>query len=454
MLKKEDLPIIVTGKVPGEKAAKLLERRDNAIPSALCGKTYPVCISKGKGALIEDVDGNRFLDFIGGVGVLNIGYSNDEVIEAVKQQSEKYFHCIFNVVAHEGYIELSEKLNELMPCRGKEKKTYFANSGAEADENAIKVAKAYTGRKGIICFSGAFHGRTNLAMALTAKKAYSKGMGPFPSDIYRAEYPYLYRAPKGFSRTEAIDYYLEKLTCLFDEAAPSSDIAAMIIEPIQGEGGFIPAPIEWVKAVRKICDDNGILMIADEVQCGNCRSGRYYASEYWKEAGAAPDIITTAKSLGAGLPISAITASKEIMDSVPAGTIGGTYCGNPLSCASALKAMEIYKRDNYAKKAEDIGLKVRSFFEELMKDNEEIGDIRGIGSMLGIEFVKTKEGKEPASQLVSDIIANALQNGLLLENAGSHGNVIRFLSPLCISDEQLETGLEIFKKSFMQAKEK
>lgn len=249
---REALPEIVTGSVPGPKAAELLKRRDAAIPKAMCGTTYPICMGRGEGAMLEDVDGNRFLDWIGGVGVLNIGYSNPEVVEAVKAQEDKYFHGIFNVYVHEGYVKLAEMFDETMPCRGDKMKTYFANSGAEADENAIKIAKAYTGRNNIICFSGAFHGRTNLTMALTAKKAYALGMGPFPAGIYRAEFPYLYRAPKGYTEEEAIDYYIEKFLKLFDEATPASDVAAVILEPLQGEGGFIPAPIEFVKRLRKI----------------------------------------------------------------------------------------------------------------------------------------------------------------------------------------------------------
>ena len=444
---REELPKIVTEKVPGPKAAALLKKRDEALPKALCGYTYPICISRGEGAVLEDVDGNHFLDFIGGVGVLNIGYSRPEVVEAVKTQAEKYFHCIFNVVAHEGYIKLAEKFDELMPCKGEKMKTFFANSGAEADENAIKVAKACTGRHSIICFSGAFHGRTNLTMALTAKKSYALGMGPFPSGIYRAEYPDLYRAPKGYSEEEAIDYYIHSLTKIFEEGAPASDVAAILVEPILGEGGFIPAPIRWVKAVRKICDDNGILLVADEVQCGNCRSGRYFASEYWKEAGAAPDIITTAKSMGGGVPISAITARAEIMDAVPAGTIGGTYCGNPLACASALKVMEIMKAEDYAGKAMAIGEKTMAAFNRMKEKYEEIGDVRGLGAMIGVEFVKTKAGKEPYPEFVARMIQTALRKGLMLENAGTYGNVIRFLAPLCITDSQLEAGLSIFEEA-------
>lgn len=447
---RDALPEIVTGVVPGPKAKEILDRRNKAIPQALCGSTYPICIAKGEGAILEDVDGNRFLDWIGGVGVLNIGYSEPEVVEAVKNQAEKYFHGIFNVYVHEGYVKLAEMFNEVLPCRGEKMKTYFANSGAEADENAIKIAKAYTGRNNIICFSGAFHGRTNLTMALTAKKAYALGMGPFPSGIYRAEFPYLYRAPKGYTEQEAIQYYIGKLMKLFDEGTPASDVAAIIIEPLQGEGGFIPAPIEFVKKLRKICDDNGIMLIADEVQCGNCRTGKYFASEYWKEAGAAPDIIATAKSMGAGVPISAITARAEVMDAAPAGTIGGTYCGNPLACASAIKTMEIMKEKNYSEKAMHIGEYVTKAFEEMKSKYAVIGDVRGLGAMIGVEFVKDKETKEPNPEFVSSMIKSALQKGLMLENAGSAGNVIRFLAPLCMTDDQMDAGLKIFEECIVE----
>ena len=447
---KDELPEIVTGTVPGPKAKELLDRRNAAVPKALCGSTYPICIARGEGAMIEDLDGNKFLDWIGGVGVLNMGYSRPEVVEAVKEQAGKYFHTIFNVVVHDGYVALAEKFNQTIPCRGDKKKTYFANSGAEADENAIKVAKAYTGRPNVVCFSGAFHGRTNLTMALTAKKAYSLGMGPFPSGIYRVDYPYLYRAPKGYTEEEAIKYYIDKIYKLFDESTPASDVACMIIEPIQGEGGFVPAPIEWVKAVRKICDDNGILMIADEVQCGNCRTGRYFASEYWAEAGAAPDIVSTAKSMGAGMPISAITASEEIMDSVPAGTIGGTYCGNPVSCAAANKVMDIMKAEDFAGKARHIAHRVMAKFNEFKEKYPVVGDVRGLGAMIGVEYVKDKESKEPYGEFVSKMIQNAIQMGLLMENAGTNGNVIRFLAPLVMTDEQMEKGLEIYEAALVK----
>ena len=445
------LPEIVTEQVPGPKSKELLDCRNAAIPQALCGNTYPICIKQGAGAMFEDLDGNKILDWVGGVGVLNIGYSNQEVIDAVKAQADKYFHTIFNVYVHDGYVALAERLNKIMPCKGDTMKTYFANSGAECDENAIKIAKAYTKRNGVICFTGAFHGRTNLTMALTAKKTYAVGMGPFPSSIYRAPYPYLYRAPKGYTEEEAIQYYIDELNKIFDEGAPANEIACMLVEPLQGEGGFIPAPIAWVKAIRKICDENGILLIADEVQCGNCRTGKYFASEYWAEAGAAPDIVSTAKSLGGGLPISAITARAEVMDAAPAGTIGGTFCGNPLACASALAVMDIMQRDDYAAKARHIGDVVMNRYNALKDKYDVIGDVRGLGAMIGIEFVTDRETKEPATKLVADIVRNAMQKGLLLESCGFASNTIRFLAPLTMTDEQMEKGLEIFEEAIKEA---
>ena len=447
---REELPQIITQQVPGPKSRELLNRREAALPRALGKSIYPICIAKGEGAMVEDLDGNKFLDWIGGVGVLNIGYSHPEVVEAVKKQSEQYFHTIINVISHDGYVTLAEKLNEIVPVKGEKKKTYFANSGAEADENAIKVAKAYTKRSGVICFSGAFHGRTNLMMALTAKKAYAQGMGPFPSHIYRADFPYLYRAPKGYSEQDAIAYYVNELTRIFDEGVPANEVAAIIVEPIQGEGGFIPAPIEWVKAVRKICDETGILLIADEVQTGFCRSGKMFATEYWAEQGIYPDIVTAAKSLGAGAPISAITAREEIMDAVIPGTIGGTYCGNPLACASAIKTIEVMQRDHFAEKGRKIGKRVMEAYQTFMEKYPVIGDIRGVGSMIGMEFVKDRETKEPYGEFVSAMVQAAIQKGLLIENAGTNGNVIRFLAPLVITEEQLERGLTIFEECLIE----
>lgn len=450
---REELPEIKTTVLPGPKAKALIERRHNVVPNAI-GCIYPVVINRAEGAIIEDVDGNKFLDFIGGVGVLNIGYSHPEVVEAVKAQADKFFHCMFNTATHEGYVALAEKLCEIAPVKGDEKKAYFANSGAEADENAVKVAKAFTKRPNIIVFSGAFHGRTHYTMAMTSKKAYAKDMGPLAGGVFRAEYPYYYRAPKGIDPKDYVDYYIKSIYDVFEQCAEAKTIAAVVVEPLQGEGGFIPAPIEWVKALRKVCDEYGILIIADEVQSGWCRTGRMFCTEYWAEAGARPDILTTAKSIAGGVPLSAIVASKEIMDSVAGGVIGGTYCGNPLATAAALKVIEIMQRDNFAKRSLEIGDVVKKRYAQIAKKYKVVGDYRGLGAMIGIEFVKDLDTKEPDPKLTLDIIKECANNGLMVEGAGTYNNVIRFLAPLVITDEQLKCGLDIFEAAIEKCSKK
>ena len=445
---REALPKIVTGTLPGPKGQEVMDRRAKAVPNGI-GTAYKAVIKRGEGAMFEDVDGNIFLDWIGGVGVLNIGYSNPECIEAVKEQADKFFHSMFNITTHEGYVALAEKMNEIVPVKGDQKKTMFVCSGSEADENAVKIARNYTGRPNIIVFTGAFHGRTSLTMTMTAKKAYAVGMGPFPDGVYRAEFPNLYRAPGNMTEAEAINYYVKKLEDVFIEATPYDACAAIVFEPVQGEGGFVPAPIEWVKAVRKICDEHGILMICDEVQCGWARSGKMFASQYFAEAGAAPDIMTTAKSIGAGLPLSAVTARAEVMDAVTGGTIGGTFGANALSAASALKVAEVMQRDDYPAKAMHIAEVGMKRFNEWKDKYEVVGDVRGLGAMMGVEFVKSKASKEPNAELVGKIVQTAMNNGLLLEAAGTYNNVIRFLCPLCVTDEQMEAGLKIFEDAIV-----
>ena len=445
---REALPKIVTGTLPGPKGQEIMDRRAKAVPNGI-GTAYKAVIKRGEGAMFEDVDGNIFLDWIGGVGVLNIGYSNPECIEAVKEQADKFFHSMFNITTHEGYVALAEKMNEIVPVKGDQKKTMFVCSGSEADENAVKIARNYTGRPNIIVFTGAFHGRTSLTMTMTAKKAYAVGMGPFPDGVYRAEFPNLYRAPGNMTEAEAIDYYVKKLEDVFIEATPYDACAAIVFEPVQGEGGFVPAPIEWVKAVRKICDEHGILMICDEVQCGWARSGKMFASQYFAEAGAAPDIMTTAKSIGAGLPLSAVTARAEVMDAVTGGTIGGTFGANALSAASALKVAEVMQRDDYPAKAMHIAEVGMKRFNEWKDKYEVVGDVRGLGAMMGVEFVKSKATKEPNAELVGKIVQTAMNNGLLLEAAGTYNNVIRFLCPLCVTDDQMEAGLKIFEDAIV-----
>ena len=448
-----DLPEIITETLPGPKAQALIERRKQAVPDAIgCG--YPVAISRGEGAMIEDVDGNKFLDWVGGVGVLNVGYSQPEIIAAVKAQADQYFHGMFNIVTHEGYVTLAEKMCALAPVKGAQKKAFFANSGAEADENAVKIAKAYTGRPNIIVFSGAFHGRTFLTMTMTSKKAYTAKLGPLAGGVFRAKFPYYYRNPEGMPAAHAQEYYMQSLRDVFEECGAADTVAAIVVEPLQGEGGFIPAPIEWVKALRALCDEKDILLIADEVQTGFCRTGRMFATEYWQEAGVQPDILATAKSIAAGIPLSAIVARKEIMDAVAPGTIGGTFCGNPLACAAALKTIEIMERDHLAERACAIGEKVMARYRAMMARYPEIGDVRGMGAMIGIEFVKDRETKTPAPEFTAEVIQTCASMGLIVEGAGTYHNVIRFLAPLVITDEQLEAGLDIFEKAIQKTESK
>lgn len=443
---KDELPRIITETLPGPKAKEVIDRRAKYVPSAIrCG--YPCVIKRGEGAMVEDIDGNYFLDFVGGVGVLNIGYSNPEIVEAVKDQADKYFHTMFNIVTHEGYVDLAEKLSDIAPVKGDIKQAYFANSGAEADENAVKIAKSFTKRSNIIVFSGAFHGRTHYTMEMTSKKTYAKGMGPLANGVFRAKFPYYYRAPIGMAKEDYLKYYIGSIYDVFEECAAPETIAAIVVEPLQGEGGFIPAPLEWIKEVRAICDKYGILLIADEVQAGFCRTGKMFASMYWESVGVKPDIIATAKSIAAGVPLSAIIARKEIMDSVAPGTIGGTYCGNPLATAASLKTIEIMQRDHLDDKSIEIGKYVVDRYKEMSKKYDCIGDIRGLGAMIGIEFVKDIKTKEPAPELTKKIIDYCAMHGLLVEGAGTYNNVIRFLCPLVVTSKQLEAGLDIFDEA-------
>lgn len=443
---REALPKIITETVPGPKAQAIIDRRKSAVIRAIqCN--YPCVIKRGEGAMFEDVDGNYFLDWIGGVGVLNIGYSQPEVVAAVKEQAERFFHGMQNIVTHEGYVALAEKMNEIVPVQGSTHKTMFANSGSEADENAVKIAKSATGRPNIIVFSGAFHGRTYMTMAMTSKKAYSNGLGPFPDGVYRAEFPYLYRKPKGMTDAEAIDYYIKRFEMVFEEASPAEYVAAVVVEPIQGEGGFVPAPIEWVKAVRKLCDKYGILLVADEVQTGFGRSGKMFVSEYWKEAGCAPDLLTFAKSVAAGVPLSGVTGDARVMDRARDGVVGGTFNGNALACAAALKVIEVMQRDHLPERALEIGKKCADTFHVWKEKYPVVGDVRGIGAMIGVEFVKDRQSKEPNPELVKKMIQHAAQHGLLVESAGTWGNVIRFLCPLVVTDAQMDAGFAILENA-------
>lgn len=439
---KDQLPNIITNALPGEKAKAIIARRGESIPNALTC-IYPVVIAEAQGAIIKDVDGNRFLDWVGGVGVLNIGHRHPKVVEAVKAQEDKYFHAMINIVTSEQYVSLAEKMNEIVPVKGDKKKTFFSNSGAEAIENGVKLARAYTQRPNIIVFSGAFHGRTLLTTHMTAKKANSIGLGPFPDGVFRVDYPNLYRKPHFYTDEEAVAYYVERIKRAFDELTPASQVAAIVFEPVQGEGGFIPAPMEWVKAVRQICDENGIMMLTDEVQTGFGRTGKMFASSYYKEAGCPPDILCSAKSIADGFPLSAITTREEVVEGIRGGLIGGTFGGNSVSCAAALATIQVIEDENLCDRSLELGASYTAQVEGWQNAYKEIGDVRGLGGMVGVEFIKDRLTKEPAPELVNALIHECVQNGLIIENAGTYGNVIRFLAPLVMTEEQLDAGLAI-----------
>ena len=435
-------PNIITP-IPGPKSRELLKLREQNVPAGVSINT-PVFVEKGEGALFQDVDGNVFLDFVGGIGVLNVGYSHPEVIAAVKDQADKFFHTSINVVLYEHYMRLAEHMNNLLPGDFP-KKTMLVNSGAEAMENAVKIARKYTRRSEIIVFTGAFHGRTNLTMGMTSKvKPYKFEFGPFAPGIHRMLFPYCYRCPYGQDRKTCDLFCADQFESYFLEEVAPSDVAAIVLEPLQGEGGFVLPPDAYMGVLRKICDEHGIILIADEIQTSFGRTGKLFATEHWP---AAPDMWTTAKSIAGGMPISTVTGRAEIMDAAHVGGIGGTYSGNPVAAAAALKVIEIMQRDDYPGKAEKLGILFRKKLEALQEKHSLIGDVRGRGVMLAIELVKDRTTKEPAKDETNAIIQDCWQNGLVLLSAGARGNVIRFLVPLVITEEQMEAGVAILDKA-------
>ncbi|GFH40424.1 aspartate aminotransferase family protein [Lactococcus insecticola] len=444
---KNALPEIHTA-LPGEKASQFLEKRDRSTVQAL-STIYPIVPEIAEGAMIQDVDGNIFLDWVAGVGVMNTGYGQPKIIKAIQEQAEKYTHSMINITTDPAYAELADEINQVVPTRGENRRTMFANSGAEAVENAVKIAKAATGRRNIVVFSGAFHGRTHFAAVMTAKKSLLGNIFASTDGVIRAPFPNLYRKPQEtMSDDEAISYYIDEFKKVLVDSALPQDIAAVVIEPIQGEGGFLPVPFDYIVQLRKILDDYGILLIADEVQSGYARSGKMFVSNYWAELGAAPDIIAQGKSIGGGLPLSAVTADAAIMEKVAPGLLGGTFGGNALAVRAGLAVQEIIKEDQLLSRALEIGEKVTTFFEQLKTNYSVIGDVRGIGAMIGVEYVKPGT-KTPFPEFSSAVINEAVKHGLIIEGAGLYNNVIRFLSPLVVTDEQLDAGLAIYEAAIV-----
>lgn len=433
--------IRISTPLPGPKSQAVLARRDAAVSKASFRST-PVVAASASGATVTDVDGNTFLDFTAGIGTLNVGHAPAEVVAAIQAQAGELIHLCAIVGSYEPYIALAEKLNELVPISGF-KKTFLSNSGAEAVETAIKMARAYTGRPAVITYEGAYHGRTLLTLSLTSKYAlFKKGFGPFAPEIYRVPYPYAYRCPhcrnEGVCNLTCFEDLERALITQIDPAA----VAALIIEPVQGEGGFIPASYEYLRKVRALCDKHDIVLIADEVQAGFCRTGRWFSIEH---SGVEPDLVVMAKSLAAGMPLAAVTGRAEIVDAPHLGGLGSTFGGNPVACAAALKAIEIMERDNLNQRAEQIGEITLAHFRRWKEKYPIIGDVRGLGAMTAIEFVKGRDDRTPNTDAPLKIVSEAYQRGLLLIRAGLYSNGVRMLAPLVITDAQLEEGLGVLE---------
>jgi len=435
--------------IPGPKSRRLMEERNLHVARGPFHVT-PLFLERASGALLEDVDGNRFIDFAGGIGVTNTGHAATGIIQAVQEQARKFIHAGFNVTPYENYIRLAEKLNGATPGDFP-KKSFLANSGAEAVENAVKIARAFTGRPAVICFDHAFHGRTYMAMSLTSKATpYKQGFGPFNSEIYRAPYPYSYRWATSSNPTTVSKECFEQFETLALTQIGAKQIAAVIIEPVLGEGGFVPAPPEFLASVRRFCTEHGIVLIADEIQTGFGRTGTLFACE---QLGLIPDLILTAKGLGGGMPISAVTGRAEMMDAPVAGGIGGTFSGNPLSCAVALSVFKVFEDGKLLEHAQKIGKTLHHRLMNWKENFPTIGDVRGLGPMQAMEFVKNRSTKEPNPDLAKRIVRLCYENGVVLMTAGSSGNVVRFLMPLTISEDQLVEGLSVVEKALLQTKE-
>ncbi len=422
-----------------------MARRKNAVSEGI-GISSPIFAAEARGALLTDVDGNTFIDFAGGIGVMNVGHSEPRVVEAIKEQAERFTHTCFYINHYEPYVALAEKLGSLVPIQGETRSAFF-NSGAEAVENAIKVARYYTGRDAVLAFENAFHGRTYMAMTLTSKVSpYKKGFAPFVPEVYRVPAPYPYREDYDGDGVQECLRELEKAAI---GGADPENIAAVIIEPVAGEGGFIPMPKEFLHGVREFCDRYGIVMICDEVQTGFARTGKMFAIEY---SGVEPDLVSTAKSLGAGMPIAGVTGKQHIMDSVQPGGLGTTYGGNPLACAAALAAIETIEEDGLLERAEYIGERIAGTMREIQgKHPGLVGDVRAMGAMVAMELVTDAESKTPHKALTASVVERALQRGLMLITAGQYGNVIRTLTPLAITGDQLEEALGLLSEAFDEA---
>jgi len=433
--------------LPGPKSLAALERRKNALPAGLA-KSTDVVVEKAKGALVWDVDGNQLIDFAGGIGMINVGHCEDHVVNAIKAQADKYIHTCSLVTTMEPYLDLAELLNSLTPGDFP-KKTLLANSGSEAVENAVNIAKYYTKRNAVLCFEGAYHGRTLLTLSLTSKYSlFKKGFGSYVSDIYRIPAPTLYRKPQGLTEEEYIETCIRQLENAFIAQVDPESLAAIIIEPVQGEGGFLTMPAAYLHKLREVCDKYGIVFIADEIQCGAGRTGKLFAVEH---SGVIPDIIVSAKSIGAGMPISAVTGRAAIMDAPHPGGIGGTYGGSPVACVAAIEALKILSSPAFLRRVNEVGDLMLSAMDRWKQRYSLVGDVRGLGAMRLVEFVKDRDSREPDPDSTLTIIKDAVAHGLIMIRAGLYSNCIRLLPPIAITNEQLTEGLQVLEDAIARA---
>ncbi|WP_238913876.1 4-aminobutyrate--2-oxoglutarate transaminase [Achromobacter insolitus] len=431
--------------LPGPQCQAYLARRNAAVALGVANGP-PVFAANARGATLTDLDGHDYVDFAGGIGTLNVGHAHPEVVAAVQAQAARYLHTCFNIVMYPEYIELAEALVELVPGSWP-KKAMLQTTGAEAVENAIKVARRATGRQAVVAFENAFHGRTYMALSLTAKApAYKTGFGPFASEVYRAPFPVRYRS--GLSEADCVEAAFNEFRRLVETEITPEQVAAVIIEPVQGEGGFHDAPPAFLRALRAYCTRHGIVLIADEIQSGFCRTGQWFATQH---AGIEADLYTLAKSLGGGLPIAALVGRADLMDAPAVGGLGGTYGGNPLACAAALATIGVMRREDYAARARDVGGRVRARFDDWAGRFGIVGDVRGLGAMVAFEVVRGNGDASPAGDLAAHIVQVAYQGGLVLVKAGFYGNVIRFLAPLSITDGELARGLDILERAVADA---
>jgi 4-aminobutyrate aminotransferase / (S)-3-amino-2-methylpropionate transaminase / 5-aminovalerate transaminase len=428
--------IEIRTEVPGPRSREIVERKERVIAGPL-SLVHPIVVAEGRGATLTDVDGNTYIDFTGGVGCLNVGHSHPRLVEAAQEQLARFAHTDFTIVPYEIYVELAERMVELSPISAPAKAAFF-NAGTEAIENSIKFARSYTKRPAVIVFEGAFHGRTMLAMTMTSKThPYKAGLGPFAPEVYRVPYPHSYRGPDTDSALAALE------RAFLTQVAPES-VAAIVMEPVLGEGGFVVAPTEFVQAVRRICDEHGIVFVVDEVQTGYGRTGRMWAIQHHDVE---PDLMVVAKSIAGGLPLSGVIGKAEIMDAPADSAIGGTYVGNPVAQAAALAVLDVINEESLVERASAIGETIRSRMQAWQGRWDAIGDVRGLGAMLAIELVLDRETKEPDADRATAVVEEAAQHGLLLIKSGVYGNCIRVLTPLVITDAELDEALGVWERA-------